>query len=77
MTSIAPSFAQATADMRFAFAVAAFADVMRGGDDAKGWDLQAVRDIAKGAAGTSDDRKELVDLIDRAITLRGRISKTP
>jgi Ca-activated chloride channel family protein len=77
MTSIAPSFAQATADMRFAFAVAAFADVMRGGDDAKGWDLQAVRDIAKAAAGTSDDRKELVDLIDRAITLRGRISKTP
>jgi Ca-activated chloride channel family protein len=77
MTSIAPSFSQATADMRFAFAVAAFADVMRGGDDAKGWDLQAVRDIAKAAAGTSDDRKELVDLIDRAIALRGRISKNP
>ena len=75
--SIAPAFAQATADMRFAFAVAAFADVMRGGKDATGWDLQAVRDIAKNAAGASDDRKELVDLIDRAIALRGRVSHNP
>jgi Ca-activated chloride channel family protein len=75
--AVAPSFAQATADMRFAFAVAAFADVMRGGQDAKTWDLKKVRDIAKAAAGASDDRKELVSLIDRAIELRDRTAKAP
>jgi hypothetical protein len=58
--------------MRFAFAVAAFADVLRGGEDARGWDLQAIRGIAADAAGTSEDRKELVSLIDKAITLRNR-----
>jgi Ca-activated chloride channel family protein len=75
--AVAPSFAQATADMRFAFAVAAFADVMRGGQDAKTWDLKILRDIAKAAAGQSEDRKELVSLIDRAITLRDRTAKNP
>jgi Ca-activated chloride channel family protein len=76
-SSIAPAFAQATADMRFAFAVAAFADVMRGGEDAKQWDLKTVRSIAHAAAGSSDDRKELVDLIDRAIAIRGRTARNP
>nr|MDQ3298443.1 DUF3520 domain-containing protein [Myxococcota bacterium] len=76
-TAMASSFAQASADFRFAFAVAAFADVLRGGSDAKGWDLAAVRTIAAAAAGTSADRKELVALIDRAITLRGRTARVP
>ncbi|MBA3391912.1 MAG: hypothetical protein H0T89_04665, partial [Deltaproteobacteria bacterium] len=44
---------------------------------AKGWDLAAVRTIAAAAAGTSADRKELVALIDRAITLRGRTARVP
>jgi Ca-activated chloride channel homolog len=76
-SSIAPAFAQATTDMRFAFAVAAFADVMRGGEDAKKWDLKTVRSIAQAAAGTSEDRKELVSLIDRAIAIRGRTARNP
>ena len=77
LAAIAPSFAQATADMRFAFAVAAFADVMRGGQDAKRWDLAVVKSIAQGAAGTSEDRKQLVSLIERAIQLRDRTAKNP
>jgi Ca-activated chloride channel family protein len=72
LAAIAPSFAQATTDMRFAFAVAAFGDVMRGGEDAKTWDLKTIRSIAHAAAGQSEERKELVSLIDRAITLRDR-----
>ncbi len=74
-TAMASSFAQASADFRFAFAVAAFADVLRGGSDAKAWDLAAIRAMAVDAAGTSADRKELVALIDRAITLRGRTAR--
>ena len=35
----APSFANASSDFRFAFAVAAFADVLRGGADAEHWSL--------------------------------------
>jgi len=77
LSSVAPSFAQATGDMRFAFAVAAFGDVMRGGQDAKTWDLKVIRTIAQGAAGQSEDRKELVSLIDRAITLRDRTARNP
>ncbi len=77
LAAIAPAFAQATTDMRFAFAVAAFADVLRGGADAKGWDLQAIRTIAVGAANGSEDRKELVALIDRAIALANRSARNP
>ncbi len=71
----APSFAAATADFRFAFAVAAFADVLRGGQDAEHWSLAAIREMAKGAAGTDKDRLELVGLIDKAIALTGRTAQ--
>jgi len=67
----APSFAQASADFRFAFAVAAFADVLRGGQDAEHWDLAAIRDMAKKSAGENADRKQLVALIEKAIRLKG------
>jgi Ca-activated chloride channel family protein len=68
----AVSFANASADFRFAFAVAAFADVLRGGADAEHWSLEKIRDLAKLAAGDNADRKQLVALIDRAIQLKGR-----
>ncbi len=68
----AASFANASADFRFAFAVAAFADVLRGGQDAEHWSLEAIRDLAKRAAGDDADRKQLVVLIERAIQLKGR-----
>ena len=64
------AFASAPSDLRFAFAVAAFADVLRNGQDAEHWSLPQIRDLAKAAAGDDTDRKELVGLIDRAIKLR-------
>lgn len=66
----AASFADAPADLRFAFAVAAFADVLRNGQDAEHWSLAQIRDMAKAAAGDDADRKELVGLIEKAITLK-------
>ena len=66
------SFASAPADLRFAFAVAAFADILRGGEDAEHWSLAQIRDLAKAAAGDREDRTELVGLIERAMTLPGR-----
>jgi Ca-activated chloride channel homolog len=68
----APAFANASVDFRFAFAVASFADVLRGGQDAEHWSLAQIRDIAKAATGEDADRVELVGLIDKAIELKGR-----
>jgi len=75
--ALLPAFRMASTDFRFAFAVAAFADVLRGGEDAQRWELEAIRAIANDAAGTDADRRELVQLIDRAITLRGRTARIP
>jgi Ca-activated chloride channel family protein len=68
----AASFANSSSDFRFAFAVAAFADVLRGGTDAEHWSLATIRDMAKNAAGEDKYRQELVSLIDRAIEVKGR-----
>jgi Ca-activated chloride channel family protein len=68
----AEAFASRSADFRFAFAVAAFADILRGGQDAEHWSLAQVRDLAKAAAGHDADRAELVALIDKAIAITGR-----
>jgi len=67
----AASMADAAPDLRFAFAVAAFADVLRGGTDAKAWSLDAIRELAQGALGEASDRRELVGLVDKARKLRG------
>ena len=58
------SFASATADSRFAFAVAAFADVMRHGQDAEHWSLAQIRSLAKAAAGNNPDHNAFIALID-------------
>jgi len=63
----AADLVQASSDLKFAFAVAAFADVMRG---ATTWPLEDIRALAD-ANATNNDRKELVGLIDRAMKLRG------
>jgi Ca-activated chloride channel family protein len=68
----AASFANSSADFRFAFAVAAFADILRGTQDAEHWSLSQVRDIAKLAAGDSAERKELVGLIATAMRIKDR-----
>jgi Ca-activated chloride channel family protein len=67
----AASFDAATADLRFAFAVSAFADLLRGQDDAKRWSLDAIEQVARSAAGDDPDRHELVALIGKARQLRG------
>jgi hypothetical protein len=73
MTSLeAPVFVFASPELRFAFATAAFADVLRGTPDAETWKLEAIRAFAAGAAGSSEDRQELVKLVSRAIELRAR-----
>jgi Ca-activated chloride channel homolog len=68
----AASFANSSTDFRFAFAAAAFADVLRGGPDAERWSLATIRDMAKDAAGDSEERKDLVTLIDKAIQIKNR-----
>lgn len=68
----AATFASASADFRFAFAVAAFADVLRGGQDAEHWSLAQIRDLAKAAAGDSEERQELLALVGKAIAIKDR-----
>ena len=65
------SFAAASPDLRFAFAVAAFADVLRGAPDAQRWSLDTIAQLARDAQGDDPDRAELVSLIERARSLRG------
>ncbi|MGE5185658.1 MAG: YfbK domain-containing protein [Acidobacteriota bacterium] len=67
----AASLATSTSELRFAFAVAAFADVLRDNPDAKGFSLDQIRALAVDSAGADKDRAELVNLIDRARKLRG------
>jgi Ca-activated chloride channel family protein len=73
----AASFANAPVDFRFAFAVAAFADVLRGGQDAEHWSLAQIRDLAQRAAGDDADRKELVGLVEKAIAYRKHQVRDP
>lgn len=61
----------ATPDLQFAFAVSAFADLLRGQDDAKRWSLEAIEQVARATAGDDPDRGELVSLIEQARRLRG------
>ena len=67
----AASFAAAPADLRFAFAVAAFADLLRGQDEATRWSLDAIAEVARASAGGDADRQELVALVEKARQLRG------
>jgi Ca-activated chloride channel homolog len=68
-SALAASFTEASSDFRFAFAVSAFADILRRSEDAEHWSLAQVKALAAGAAGTSADRRELVSLIEKAQTL--------
>jgi Ca-activated chloride channel family protein len=59
-------FDAASADFRFACAVAGFAEILRGSPYAKGWKLADVARIAKAAAGGAEDRQEFVALVGKA-----------
>ena len=71
MGAPAPSFEAASQDLRFAYAVAAFADVLRGAEDAQRWSLDTIAQTARATAGQGQDRLELVALIEKAARLRG------
>jgi len=66
----APTFAAAPDDLRFAIAVASFADVLRGAEDAGRWSLTDIAAVGRAAAHGDKDRLELVDLNERASRLR-------
>ncbi len=65
--------ASASPTLRFAAAVAGFADLLRGGNNIEGWDAMRLRDLAATGVGAdaSGDRAELLGLIERA----GRLLK--
>lgn len=67
----AMSFDDASLDLRFAYSVAAFADVLRGAEDAQKWSLDLIATTARATAGKDGDRLELVGLIEKAARLRG------
>ncbi|WP_369975867.1 vWA domain-containing protein [Xanthomonas bundabergensis] len=61
----ASATAQPSADLRFAAAVAAYADLLRGGTHIDGWDWAQVARAARAATGAdrSGERREFVDLL--------------
>jgi Ca-activated chloride channel family protein len=61
----------ASADFRFALAVAATADVLRGSPSAKGWSLATAQKLAEGAAEGQSDRMEFTRLVTQARGLLG------
>ncbi|GLK91646.1 vWA domain-containing protein [Pseudomonas turukhanskensis] len=67
----APAISEASADLRFAAAVAAFAQQLKGGQYTQGFDLAASAELARGAKG--DDRfglrAEFVQLVELAQSL--------
>lgn len=66
----AATFDDAGSDFRFAVAVAAFADILRGAEEAQAWSLAHIGQVARATAGSDSDRLELVQLIERARSLR-------
>ncbi len=69
---VAASFASSSHDFRFAFATAAFADVLRGSTESEHWSLADIRDMAQRAAGDDKERREMVSLVERTMQLTGR-----
>ncbi|HEX8825465.1 MAG TPA: von Willebrand factor type A domain-containing protein [Archangium sp.] len=61
----------ASPDFRFALAVAATADVLRGSPSAQGWNLATVQKLAEGSTDGNADREEFVKLVTRARGLLG------
>ena len=59
---------EAGPDLRFAAAVAGFADLLRGGRNIDGWDASRVRRLAESGIGRDPhgERREFIDLVDRA-----------
>lgn len=65
------SFDEAPESLRFASAVARFAEVLRKSPHAKSAELVSVEALARSTKGTSPERSELVSLVRRAAELSG------
>jgi len=65
------SLAAASPDFRFALAVAATADILRGNPATEGWSLSTAQKLAEGAAEGDADRLEFVKLVGQARALSG------
>lgn len=75
---IPAQFAQTSEDFRFAVAVAAFAEVLRGSELARNWSLQTVAQLAReSSASDNAERQELIGLIAKAQTLQDRSKTAP
>ncbi len=68
------SLEAASADFRFALAVAATADVLRMSPSAQKWNLATVQKLAEGATEGQAERAEFVQLLSRARALRGSVA---
>jgi len=67
---IVSRFGDAPQSLRFAVAVAAFADALRGSPFAVGWSFERIRMLAETNAGNRPERTELLRLVDAARALR-------
>ncbi|HNC45957.1 MAG TPA: DUF3520 domain-containing protein, partial [Acidobacteriota bacterium] len=75
---IPAQFAQTSEDFRFAVAVAAFAEVLRGSEQARNWSLQTVAQLARDSSASDNaERQELIGLIAKAQTLQDRSKTAP
>jgi len=69
------SFDAASVDFRFATAVMATAEVLRGSKHAQNWDIGRIMQIARAAAGEENpERQEFLALQERIKTLRGKLA---
>jgi Ca-activated chloride channel family protein len=68
--SIADRVSNASSGLRFAVAVAGFAEILRGSPFALTWKLDDVAALAAGAGPLSADKSELVGLVKKAAELR-------
>ncbi|AGC45693.1 von Willebrand factor type A domain-containing protein [Myxococcus stipitatus DSM 14675] len=68
---VAPSLDAASPDFRFALAVAATADILRGNPAAQNWSLATTRKLAEGSAAKNAERLEFVQLVTQARALSG------
>jgi len=74
-SNLAPTFAMAKEDLRFATAVMGAAELLRGSPHARRWNFDQVRKIARDATPPGNsEREEFLELLDKAQPLVGRVA---
>ncbi len=69
-SQVRESLAKASADLRFATAVAGTADILRGAPQAEDWSLATAEALAEGALDGLEDREEFLTLLRRVRKLK-------